>query len=105
MKTNYTADHIKDNILKEACKSCEGETTDLWRRLHPPRCTTAHDCRWIVLITVMDRTAKSQTIAQQIQSVKYHSMSARTIRRRLQQSGMSVKRRLLRLPLTANLPR
>ncbi|GFV01562.1 hypothetical protein TNCV_2961551 [Trichonephila clavipes] len=35
-----------------------------------------------------------------IQSVKHHSVSARTIRRRLQQSGMSARRPLLRLPLT-----
>ncbi|GFX36081.1 transposable element Tcb1 transposase [Trichonephila clavipes] len=37
-----------------------------------------------------------------IESVTHHSVSARTIRRRLQQSGLSTRRRLLGLPLTQN---
>ncbi|GFX15126.1 transposable element Tcb1 transposase [Trichonephila clavipes] len=37
-----------------------------------------------------------------IESVKHHSVSARTIRRRLQQSGLSAKRPLLGLLLTQN---
>ncbi|UYV63665.1 hypothetical protein LAZ67_2005247 [Cordylochernes scorpioides] len=37
-----------------------------------------------------------------IQSVTHHPVSARTIRRRLQQSGLSARRSLLRLPLTQN---
>ncbi|GFV56076.1 hypothetical protein TNCV_2266621 [Trichonephila clavipes] len=51
---------------------------------------------------LMDRAATSRTIAQQIQSVTHYSVSARTIRGRLQQSGMSTKRPLLCLPLTGN---
>ncbi|GFX73225.1 transposable element Tc1 transposase [Trichonephila clavipes] len=68
----------------------------------PPRCTTARDDRWIVRMAVMDRAASSRIIAQQIQSVTHHSMSPRTVRRRLQQSGISARRLLLRLPLTGN---
>ncbi|GFX67157.1 transposable element Tcb1 transposase [Trichonephila clavipes] len=46
--------------------------------------------------------ATSRTIAQQIPSVTHQSMSARTIRRCLQQSGMSVRRPLIRLHLSGN---
>ncbi|GFX43756.1 hypothetical protein TNCV_4110351 [Trichonephila clavipes] len=43
----------------------------------------------------MDRVATSRT--QQTQSVTYHSMSSRTIRRRLQLSGKSARCPLLRV--------
>ncbi|GFU34171.1 transposable element Tcb1 transposase [Trichonephila clavipes] len=49
-----------------------------------------------------DRSVTSRTVAQHIESVTYHSVSARTIRRRLQQSGLSVRRPLLGLPLMQN---
>ncbi|GFW23187.1 hypothetical protein TNCV_3802871 [Trichonephila clavipes] len=49
-------------------------------------------------MTVMDRATTSRTIAQQIQSVVHHSVSVRSIRRRLQQRGISTRRPLLRLP-------
>ncbi|GFY18327.1 hypothetical protein TNCV_2047331 [Trichonephila clavipes] len=52
---------------------------------HPPRCTTVRDDRQIVIMTVKDCAVTSHTIAQQIQSVTHHSVSARTIRRHLQQ--------------------
>ncbi|GFV63368.1 transposable element Tcb1 transposase [Trichonephila clavipes] len=68
----------------------------------PPRCTTVLDDRQIVGMEVMERAATSQTIAQQIQSVTRHSVSASTIRLRLQQRGMSTRRPLLRLPLPGN---
>ncbi|GFT30980.1 transposable element Tc1 transposase [Trichonephila clavipes] len=71
-------------------------------RSHPPRHSTAHYDRWIVRMAGMDRAAKSRTIAQQIQSITHHSVSARTIRRHLQQSEMSPGLPLLRLPLTIN---
>ncbi|GFV85221.1 transposable element Tcb1 transposase [Trichonephila clavipes] len=51
---------------------------------------------------VMNRVSASRTIALQIQSVTHHLVSARTIRRRLQKSGMSARRPLLHLPLTGN---
>ncbi|GFW91491.1 transposable element Tc1 transposase [Trichonephila clavipes] len=74
-------------------------------RSHPPRCIPLRDDRWMVRIAVMERAAKSRTIAQQIQLVTHHSVSTRTIRRHLQQSGMFARRPLLRLSLTGNLRR
>ncbi|GFY28984.1 transposable element Tcb1 transposase [Trichonephila clavipes] len=44
----------------------------------------------------------SRTVTQLIDSVTHHSVSARTIRRLLQQSGLSARRPLLDLPLTQN---
>ncbi|GFW42558.1 HTH_Tnp_Tc3_2 domain-containing protein [Trichonephila clavipes] len=49
---------------------------------------------------LMDHAASSRTIAQHFQSVTHHSVSTCTIRRHLQQNGMSARRLLLRLPLT-----
>ncbi|KFM57949.1 Transposable element Tcb1 transposase, partial [Stegodyphus mimosarum] len=71
-------------------------------RSHPPQCTTSCDDRNIVRMAVTDRSVPSRIIAQQIQSVTHHPVSARTIRRRLQQSGLFARRPLLRLPLTQN---
>ncbi|GFY14271.1 transposable element Tcb1 transposase [Trichonephila clavipes] len=52
-------------------------------------------------MAVTDRSVTSRTVAQQIGSVTHHSVSARTIRRRLQQNGLYTQRRpLLGLPLT-----
>ncbi|GFV46302.1 transposable element Tcb1 transposase [Trichonephila clavipes] len=53
-------------------------------------------------MAVTDRSATSRTIAQHIESVTHHSVSTRTIRRRLQQSDLSAKRPLLGLPLMQN---
>ncbi|GFT07769.1 transposable element Tcb1 transposase [Trichonephila clavipes] len=53
-------------------------------------------------MVVMNCAAKSRTITQQNQSHTHCSMPARTIRRRLQQRGMSARRTLLRLSLTGN---
>ncbi|GFX90256.1 transposable element Tcb1 transposase [Trichonephila clavipes] len=78
------------------------ETMDRQGRSHPPHCTTARENKWIVLMGVIDRAVTFRNIAQQIQSVAHHSMSVLTIRRRLQQSGMSARHPLLRLPLTGN---
>ncbi|GFV52733.1 HTH_Tnp_Tc3_2 domain-containing protein [Trichonephila clavipes] len=79
----------------------EGKT-DRRGRSHPPQCTTSREDRQIVRMTVTDRSVTSRTVAQHIESVTHHSMSARTIRRRFQQSGLSARRPLLRLPLTQN---
>ncbi|GFY22793.1 transposable element Tc1 transposase [Trichonephila clavipes] len=78
------------------------ERMDRRGRSHPPRCTPAREGRRIARRAAMDRAATSQTISQHNQSVAHHSVSARIIRRRLHQSGISAKRPLLRLPLTAN---
>ncbi|GFU25224.1 transposable element Tcb1 transposase [Trichonephila clavipes] len=77
-------------------------TTDRRGRSHPPQCTISREDRQIVCMAVMDRSVTSRTIAQHIESVTHHSVSARTIRRRLQQSGLSARRPLLGLPLTQN---
>ncbi|GFT15054.1 transposable element Tcb1 transposase [Trichonephila clavipes] len=70
-------------------------------RSHPPQCTTSREDRQIVHMAVTDHSVTSRTIApQQIEFVTHHSISARTIRRRLQQSDLSARRPLLGLPLT-----
>ncbi|GFX46168.1 transposable element Tcb1 transposase [Trichonephila clavipes] len=79
----------------------EGKT-DRRGRSHPPQCTTSRENRQIMRMAVMDRPVTSRTVAQHIESVTHHSVSARTIRRRLQQSGLSARRPLLGLPLTQN---
>ncbi|GFW60335.1 transposable element Tcb1 transposase [Trichonephila clavipes] len=71
-------------------------------RSHPPQYTTSREDRQIVRMAVTDRLVTSQTVAQYIESVTHHSVSARTIRRCLQQSGLSARRPLLGLPLTQN---
>ncbi|GFW23954.1 transposable element Tcb1 transposase [Trichonephila clavipes] len=53
-------------------------------------------------MAVMDRSVISRTVAQHIESVTHHSVSARSIRHRLQQSGLSASRPMLGLPLTLN---
>ncbi|GFV93557.1 transposable element Tcb1 transposase [Trichonephila clavipes] len=79
----------------------EGKT-DRRGRSHPPQCTTSREDRQIVRMAVTDRSVTSRTVAQHIESVTHHSVSARTIRFRLQQSGLSARRPLLGLPLTQN---
>ncbi|GFX68023.1 transposable element Tcb1 transposase [Trichonephila clavipes] len=69
-------------------------------RSHPPQCTTSREDRQIVRMAVTDRSVKSRTVSQHIESVTHHSVSARTIRRHLQWSGLSARRPLLGLPLT-----
>ncbi|GFT13374.1 transposable element Tcb1 transposase [Trichonephila clavipes] len=53
-------------------------------------------------MAVTDLSVTSRTVAQHNESVTHHSVSARTIRRHLQQSGLSARRPLLSLPLTQN---
>ncbi|GFU39731.1 transposable element Tcb1 transposase [Trichonephila clavipes] len=77
-------------------------TTDRRGRSHPPQCTTSREDRQIVRMAGTDRSITSRTIAQHIESVTHHSVSARTIRRRLQQSGLSARRPLFGLPLMQN---
>ncbi|GFW32157.1 transposable element Tcb1 transposase [Trichonephila clavipes] len=77
-------------------------TTDRRGRSHPPQCPTAREDRQIVRMAVTDRSVISRTVAPHIESVTHHSVSARTIRRRLQQSGLSARRPLLGLPLMQN---
>ncbi|GFT22854.1 transposable element Tcb1 transposase [Trichonephila clavipes] len=77
-------------------------TTDRCGRSHPPQGATSRENRQIVCMAVTDRSVTSRTVAQHIESVTHHSVSARTIRRRLQHSGLSARCLLLGLPLTQN---
>ncbi|GFX39680.1 transposable element Tcb1 transposase [Trichonephila clavipes] len=77
-------------------------TTDRRVPSHSPQCTNSREDRQIVRMAVTDRSVTSRTISQHIESVTHHSVSARTIRRRLQQSGLSARSPLLDLPLTQN---
>ncbi|GFW95575.1 transposable element Tcb1 transposase [Trichonephila clavipes] len=77
-------------------------TTDRHCRSHPSQCTTSREDRQIVRMAMTDLSVTSRTVAQHIESVTHHSVSSRTIRRRLQQSGLSARRPLLGLPLTQN---
>ncbi|GFV20402.1 transposable element Tcb1 transposase [Trichonephila clavipes] len=83
------------------CWMREG-TMDRRGRSHPPQCTTSREGRQSVRMAVTDRSVTSRTIAQNIESVTHRSVCMRTIRRRLQQSGVSSRRSLLGLPLTQN---
>ncbi|GFT69281.1 transposable element Tcb1 transposase [Trichonephila clavipes] len=58
-------------------------TTDRRGRSHPPQCTTSRENRQVVRMAVTDRSVISRTVAQRIESVTHHLVSARTIQRRL----------------------
>ncbi|GFX23218.1 transposable element Tcb1 transposase [Trichonephila clavipes] len=75
-------------------------TKDRRGRSYPPHCTTSREDRQIMRMAVTDRSVTSRTVAQHIESVMHHSVSARTMRCRLQQCGLSARRPLLGLPLT-----
>ncbi|GFW19876.1 transposable element Tcb1 transposase [Trichonephila clavipes] len=77
-------------------------TPDRRGRSHPPQCSTSCEDWQIVRMAVTDRSVTSRTIAQHIESVTHHSVSACTFRRRLQQSGLSARCPLFGLPLTEN---
>ncbi|GFV37467.1 HTH_38 domain-containing protein [Trichonephila clavipes] len=77
-------------------------TTDPRDRSHPPQCNTSSEDKQIVCMIVTESSVTSRTMEQHIVSVTHHSMSARTIRHRLQQSGLSTRRPLLGLPFTQN---
>ncbi|GFV30024.1 transposable element Tcb1 transposase [Trichonephila clavipes] len=53
-------------------------------------------------MTVTDRSVTPRTVAQHIESLTHHSVSASIIRCRLQKSGSSARRPLLGLHLTQN---
>ncbi|GFW08819.1 transposable element Tcb1 transposase [Trichonephila clavipes] len=76
-------------------------------RIHlsaPLHVRTGKLCAWRQFSGLLntDRSVTSRTVAQHIESVTHHSVSVRTIRRRLQQSGLSARCLLLGLPLTQN---
>ncbi|GFY26814.1 transposable element Tcb1 transposase [Trichonephila clavipes] len=77
-------------------------TTDRRSRSHPPQGTTSREDKHIERMAMPDRSVTSRTVAKHIESVTHLTVSARTIRRRLQQSGLSAGRPLIGLPLTQN---
>ncbi|GFX40883.1 transposable element Tcb1 transposase [Trichonephila clavipes] len=94
-RNQTTVMRICDRWMQEGTKDRRG-------RSHPLQCTTSREDRQIVHMEMMDSSVISRTVAQDIESVMHHSVSARTIRRRLQQSGLSARRPLLGLRLTQN---
>ncbi|GFY11240.1 transposable element Tcb1 transposase [Trichonephila clavipes] len=77
-------------------------TTDRRGRSHPPQSTSSREDRKIVRMEATDLSVTSRTIAQYIEFVTHHSVSVRTIRRSLQQSGLSARHPLLGLLLSQN---
>ncbi|GFU25190.1 transposable element Tc1 transposase [Trichonephila clavipes] len=109
--TDDSSDEVPtDNLLKISSYSEKDDqeteqdegTTDRRGRSHPPQCTISREDRQIVCKAVTDRSVTSRTIAQHIESATHHSVSARNIRRRLQQSALSARYPLLGIPLTQN---
>ncbi|GFY25663.1 transposable element Tcb1 transposase [Trichonephila clavipes] len=89
-------------VMRTCDRYMQEGTTDRHGRSHQPQYTTSREDRQIVRMSVTDCSVTSRTVAQHIESVTHHSVSARTIRHRLQQSGLSARRPLLGLPLTQN---
>ncbi|GFX00831.1 HTH_38 domain-containing protein [Trichonephila clavipes] len=94
-RNETTVMQISDCRMQESTKSRRG-------RSHPPQCITSREDRQIMRMIVTDRSVTSRTVAQHIEFVTHLLVSARTIRRRLQQSGLSARHPLLGLPLTWN---
>ncbi|GFX79648.1 transposable element Tcb1 transposase [Trichonephila clavipes] len=90
------------NVENEAFFLSRRVARDRRGRSHPPQCTNSSEDRQIVRMVVTDRSVTSRTTTQYIESVTHHSVSARPIRRRLQQSGLSARHPFLGLPLTQN---
>ncbi|GFW72394.1 transposable element Tcb1 transposase [Trichonephila clavipes] len=65
-------------VMRICYRWMQEHTTDRRGRSHPPLCTIALDDRRIVCMVLTYRAATSRTIAQQILSVTYHSVSSRT---------------------------
>ncbi|GFX56052.1 transposable element Tcb1 transposase [Trichonephila clavipes] len=88
-KSVVVLDETKTTVMRICDRWRQEGTTDQRGRLHPPQCTISPEDRQIVCMTVTDRSVTSQTIAQHIESVTHHSVSARTIRHRPLESGLS----------------
>ncbi|GFX23918.1 transposable element Tcb1 transposase [Trichonephila clavipes] len=90
------------NVMRICERWMKEGTTDRRGRSYPPQCTTLCEDWQIVRMELTDRSVTSQNVAHHIESVTHHSVSARTIRRRLQHSGLSARRPLLGLHLAQN---
>ncbi|GFU60047.1 transposable element Tcb1 transposase [Trichonephila clavipes] len=87
-------------VMRTCNRWMQEGTTDRRDRSHPNQYTTSRENRQFVRMAVTDRSVTS--VAQHIELVTHHSVSARTKRCRLQQSGLSARHSLLDLPLTQN---
>lgn len=65
-----------------------------------PPITNSREDRHLIRMVTRDRTATSRTLSREMESFARQQVSARTVRRRLQQHGLSARRPWLRLPLT-----
>ncbi|GFY27388.1 transposable element Tcb1 transposase [Trichonephila clavipes] len=72
------------NVMRMYDRWMQEGTTDRPGRSHLSQCTTLREDRQIVHMAVTDRSVTSRTLAQHIESVTHHSVSARTLGRRLQ---------------------
>ncbi|GFU45521.1 transposable element Tcb1 transposase [Trichonephila clavipes] len=95
-------DGTQTTVMRVCDRWMQAGTTDRRGRSHPPQCTTSREDRQTVRMAVMDLSVTSRTVAQHIVSVKHHSASARTIRPRLQECGLSTRFQFLGLLLTQN---
>ncbi|GFT14761.1 transposable element Tcb1 transposase [Trichonephila clavipes] len=95
VRNQTTVMRICERWMQEGTRDRRGQS-------HPPQCTTLCENRQIVRMAVTDRSVTSRTLAQHIEPVTHHSVSACTIGRCLQLSFLSVRRPLLGLPLTQN---
>ncbi|GFT29263.1 transposable element Tcb1 transposase [Trichonephila clavipes] len=86
-RNQTTVIRICDRWMQEGAMDRRG-------RSHPLQCATSREDRQIVRMARTDHSVTSQTVAQHIETVTHHSVSARNIRRRLQQSGLSSRRPL-----------
>ncbi|GFW56574.1 transposable element Tcb1 transposase [Trichonephila clavipes] len=66
-------------IMRICDRWMQEDTTDRHGRSHPPQCTTSHEDRQFLRMTVTDLSVTSRTVAQHIESVTHYSVSARTI--------------------------
>ncbi|GFU76778.1 uncharacterized protein TNCV_4519361 [Trichonephila clavipes] len=62
-------------IVDYLSEKSEG-TTDRRCRSYPPQCTTSREDRQMVRMAVTERSVTSRTVAQHIESVTHHSVSA-----------------------------
>ncbi|GFU66384.1 HTH_Tnp_Tc3_2 domain-containing protein [Trichonephila clavipes] len=66
----------------------------------PPSITSHQEDRYVTCMALMGRAAMSRALSQELGSFARQQVSARTVRRHLQQHGHSARKPWLRLPLT-----
>ncbi|GFW39893.1 HTH_Tnp_Tc3_2 domain-containing protein [Trichonephila clavipes] len=62
--------------------------------------TSSREDRHVTHIALMDRSAASRALSQELGSFARQQVSTGTVRQRLQQHGLSARRPWLRIPLT-----